>query len=216
MALLIDKSFRPGHSFNGTRQSDEMIGNGTATLFGGAGDDNLNPGINHGPARISVYGGWAREDVPHPADGLKVGSQNWWDDGDDVLHFGSHILAAGGNGENRYVWHGPGMEAWNRPGEIRGFNVENDTLIVPHDEGFRFGRMWVSSTRDDDGDKVVTLTKMEVVAMTKVPGTVEAHFILGVQDDGRERDFEPTEIEWSGRSYRDDVIRWFHAEVDIL
>lgn len=216
MALLIDKSFRPGHSFNGTRFDDEMIGNGTATLFGGAGSDNLNPGINSGPARISVYGGWAREDVPHPADGLKVGSQNWWDDGDDVLHFGSHILAAGGNGSNRYVYHGPGHEVWGRPGEIRGFNVEQDTLVIMDDEGFRFGRMWVSSTRDDDGDKVVTLTKMEVVAETSARAIGEQHLIIGFQDDGRERDFQPFEIEWSGSSYRDDVIRAFHAEVEIL
>jgi hypothetical protein len=219
MALLIDRIFTYGHRFWGTAADDRMIGNGSpgSVIFGGNGNDDINPGINPSLAprdQIKIYGGVSLPgfDPRNPLPGSIGGLHN---DGRDTLHGGANIEAKGGSGADTYVAHGPIREAWNRPFDMPTFNPhEGDTIIFAHDRGYDVKNIRVYDTWSEGGDKFLHLWKVDLVGHSQSFND-EQHLRVGFADDQRGAHTE-TIIEWSGRSYADDVARWIADEGFLL
>lgn len=216
MALrnIIDRVTKFGHYFIGTSGDDRMIGNGRAgVIFGGDGDDDINPGINTSGKLIQIYGGVSLPGFGHPDKGTAgrpgaVGGLH--DDGDDIMHFGSDILAKGGSGNDTYIVHGPAPRS--APAHATHFNVHEDTLIFDHSDGWEIASYRTGGRyRDDEGDLVVNVHAVTLHGESKfqVHGQPGDQWIrLGFGDDGRGR-HEPFTIEVDGKSNRDDVEQAF-------
>lgn len=219
MRTLIDRLF--GTHFIGTRGDDRMIGGGTAGqgLLGGDGNDDINPGINpsqRAADRVDIYGGVALpgfgpKGASAGAPGAIGGLHN---DGDDILHGGSNIRATGGSGADTYVAHGPIREGMKVFSLLRFNPHEGDTIVLDNSRGQRIEDIDVYRTWTEDGKKYLHLQGFDLIGLSRNPAIGEQHLRVGFGDDYRGVHTE-TVIEWSGRSYADDVRAWV-AEADFI
>lgn len=220
MAWLVFRDLVSGFRALGTARSDHIQGDGTpgVVYWGGAGADEINPGINtsRDPADVTkIYGGVSRfgQHPDNPVEGA-LGVRRLRDDGDDVLHGGANVNAAGGGGRNTYVHHGNSDP--DLPFRVFGFSMETDKLVMARhaSDEFRFGFEVVRAsgrTFEEDGENYLELRSAMIVGHGR-PGDFirqQATFVTFTDDGRHDPDWAPPVLRVTGVSYRDDVQRMF-------
>lgn len=126
-------------SIVGTAKADTIVASGQADsyvlyglklfgmeILGGAGNDDINPGIMQDRMSIAwVFGGDRSHDPRLPQLFDKPAPYKF--DGNDTLHIGQGIWGDGGNGHDRFFSHGPSFEGATAP--RAWMDWQNDDLI---------------------------------------------------------------------------------------
>lgn len=135
MALIIaPDSHGQNDILRGTKFSDVIEGNGYGDYYGMKGNDNISSGITSREGYVEIFGGFGRTVLG--ANGTFAARPDLYGSGNDTLQMGTGVLAYGGDGKDRYVFHGPG-ELGKQEGRVFGFNWMLDRLDIDNSDTSR-------------------------------------------------------------------------------
>lgn len=230
--VLVDTNPRPHKYFGGTAGDDFIVTNGlTKVIFGGGGDDEINPGIISPTLLaffrdeyVALYGGVSdNKDRGHPdkfTHGRPGAIGSLYNSGNDTLHLGDHVEGKGGDGFDDYFIHGP-HRAGSAPAFVNNFNFDKDELFIDHTGrggNLRDGAKGWDLTNikywdmgvDEDGFKFVefkaaTLTTYSANEIVRTQQVIVQHHDNGVEE------YVPEIIRYFGDSAKDEVFDHFKA-----